>query len=126
MRRPRSSAGAGGPGAGITFGNGRSSPRIRPPAPAVQHLLRSPHLQRAFCRLHACGPQPCAMFLAELLDEHNVDPLVLDRILTWLRLDPVLIRSFAGDFAPPPLDVVPPPDERSPWDGTTEAEAPPR
>lgn len=110
MRSPRSPAGASGPGAQISFGNRRSSSRIGPLAPAVQRLRSSVRLQHAFRQLYACGPQPVAMFIAELLDEHGIPPQVLDCVLTWRgTLDPDLVRALAGDFPPPPLDLVPPP-----------------
>jgi hypothetical protein len=48
-------------------------------------------LQRAFRRLHHCGPQPVAYFVAEMLDAIGADPASLDCVLTWCRLDPDLI-----------------------------------
>jgi NAD(P)H-flavin reductase len=80
--------------------------RFRHTVPAVQRLRASPHLQRAFRQLHVCGPQPVAMFVAELLDEQGIPPQVLDRVLTWCTLDPDVVRALAGDFPPPPLDEV--------------------
>jgi hypothetical protein len=82
------------------------SNRVHHTGPAVHRLRSSPHLQRAFRQLHRCGPQPVAMFIAEMLDQHGVDPQWLDLVLTWRTLDPDVVRALAGDFPRPPLDEV--------------------
>jgi hypothetical protein len=49
-----------------------------------------------------------AFFIAELIDRFRNDPIALDLALTWRgQLDPGLIAQLAGEFAPPPLDLVP-------------------
>jgi hypothetical protein len=73
MRRPRPLAGAGGPGARISLGGGKSSLRIRPPAPAVQRLRESPRPQRVFHLLHRRDEQVTAFFLVELIDHLGGD-----------------------------------------------------
>ena len=64
--RPRPSAGAGRPGTRISLGGGKSSPRIRPPAPAVQRLRESP-------RLHRCDEQVTTFCIVELIDHSGGD-----------------------------------------------------
>jgi hypothetical protein len=106
MQRPQT-PGAGDMGAvRFAFGSDRTTHPLRPPAPAVQRLRRSMPLQQAFRRLHRCGEQPCAMFVAELLDAIGADPTAIDLILTWVRLEPDVVRALASDFPPPPLDEV--------------------
>jgi hypothetical protein len=49
-----------------------------------------------------------AFFIAELIDRFRNDPIALDLALTWRgQIDPGLIAQLAGEFAPPPLDLVP-------------------
>jgi hypothetical protein len=76
------------------------------PGLAVQRLLAAPRLHVAFRRLHCCGPQPVGMFVAELLDHIGADPTTIDLVLTWVRLDPDIVRTLAGEFPPSPLDQV--------------------
>ena len=102
MLHPRPSAGADGRGAQTSLGGG--APLITPAAPAVQRLRQSPRLHIAFRRLHRCGPQPCAMFIAKMLGAIGADPASLDCVLTWCRHD--LIAVLAGDFPAPSLRLV--------------------
>jgi hypothetical protein len=46
------------------------------------------------------------MFVAELLDHIGADPTAIDLVLTWVRLDPDVVRTLAGEFPPSPLDQV--------------------
>jgi hypothetical protein len=84
-----------------------AAPEERRRSPCVHRLRASPWLQRAFRQLHACGPQPVGMFIAELVDRLGADPTAIDFVLRWRTLHPDIVRALAGDFPPPPLEVVP-------------------
>jgi hypothetical protein len=80
-----------------------------PFGPSVQRLLAGdPHLLRAYTQLHRCGPQPVAMFFAEMLDCAGADPALLDMALTWRAgWDPDVVRAIGGDFPQAQLRQVP-------------------
>ena len=46
------------------------------------------------------------MLCAELLDHVGTDLAAIDFVLTWVRLDPDLVRAIAGEF--PTVRLVPP------------------
>ena len=84
----------------------RSENTSVPPRSAIQRLAE-PHLQIAFRRLHHYGPRPTAMCFAEMLDTHELDPALLDFILTWCRFDPTVVTAIGREFPRPRLALVP-------------------
>jgi hypothetical protein len=105
MIRPRTPK-DGITGAGTSLGGERAS-HVMHVGPCFQRLHRELPLQRAIEHLHRCGPRPVGELFAEALDSLNVDPVVLDLLLGWKRLNPELVRALGGDRFPRRLQVVP-------------------
>jgi hypothetical protein len=83
--------------------------RRAPGACACRNRLHKDlRLQRAIEHVHRCGPRASGELLVELLDHVGANPTVLDHVLKWLTLDPLLLSALRGDqFPTPPLHLVP-------------------
>jgi hypothetical protein len=69
-------------------------------------LRRDLRLQNAFKQLHRCDPQRVGMFVCELVDALDIDPMALDWVLTWRRgFAPEIVAAIGGEFPPPPLHL---------------------
>ena len=73
-----------------------------PSGPKAQPLA-GPRFERQIARVHALGPRPLAELLAEIAAVTGQPAIVADRLQTYARLDPEIVRAVGGDRFPPML-----------------------
>ena len=70
---------------------------------ATTQPLAGPRFERQVVCVHALGPRPLAELLAEIAAVTGQPAIVADRLQTYARLDPEIVRAVGGDQFPPRL-----------------------